>query len=173
MQSPSTRKWSRQRWPTRVAFDSIDTLAAALELSHELEAFRAALRLARDRCPALEPWLLDKAHRIVDHLNDWQGLVAVCAYFDSHPQPDCYARQVPVALGSKFIEEHTGILRELLDIVLGERVNPVGTTFQERFHLLVEPAQVRFRLLDPELRTRTGWPVDDCSVLAPVFAGLT
>jgi hypothetical protein len=168
-----TRKWGRQRWPMRVAFDSTDTLATALELSHQLEAFRAALRYARDHCPALDPWLLARAHRIVDHLDDWQGLVTVCVYFDKHPQPGCYARQVPVALGSKFIEEHAGILRELLDIVLAERVNPVGTTFEERYHLLVEPAQIRFRFLDPQLRTRNGWPVDDCSVLAPVFAGLT
>lgn len=39
------------------------------------------------------------------------------------------------------------MLRELLDVVLGDRVNPDGATFQERFHLLVDPPQVRFRFL--------------------------
>jgi hypothetical protein len=98
--------------------------------------------------------------------------VAVCAWFDAHPRPQCYARQVPLPVGTKFIEEHTGILRELLDVVLGDRVNAAGTTFCERFHLLVEPPQVRFRFLDPALRARVGWRVADCAVPAPAFADL-
>lgn len=167
-----TRKWGRQRWPMRVSFDAIEDLAAALRLSDQLHAFRAALQGARERCPALEPWLRTKAHRILDHVEDWDGLVAVCAWFDAHPQPRCYARQARVPVGSKFIEEHTGILRELLDVVLADRVNPTGATFHERFHLLVEPAHVRFRFLDSELRARVQWPVDDCSVPAPAFADL-
>jgi hypothetical protein len=167
-----TRKWGRQRWPVRVAFDSIEDLAAALGRAGELKAFRAALQDAREMCPALEPWLRAKAHRIVDHLADWPGLVAVCAWFEAHPRPACYARQVNVPVGTKFIEEHAGILRELLDVVLGDRVDVVGVTFAERFHLLVEPPQVRFRFLDPELRGRVDWPVTDCSVPAPAFADL-
>src|SRR6266545_6736177 len=89
-----TRKWGRQRWPMRVSFDSVEDLAAALRRSDELRSLRAALQAARETCPALEPWLREKAHRMVDHLADWQGLVAVCAWFDAHPRPQCYARQV-------------------------------------------------------------------------------
>lgn len=167
-----TRKWGRQRWPVRVGFDSIEDLAATLGRVGELIAFRAALLEARQRCPALEPWLRAKAHRIVDYRDDWHGLVAVCTYFDANPQPNCYSRQVPVPVGTKFIEEHAGILRELLDVILDDRVNLTAATFAERFHLLMEPPQVRFRFLDPELRACTGWPVLDCSVPAPVFADL-
>jgi len=167
-----TRKWGRQRWPVRVAFDSIEDLAAALGRSSELRSFRAALQETRQKCPGLEPWLREKAHRIVDHLADWHGLVAVCAYFEAHPQPHCYTRQIPVPLGTKFIEEHAAILRELLDVVVGNGVNAAAATFAERFHLVVEPPQVRFRFLDTELRTRMGWPVADCSIPLPTFAGL-
>ena len=156
----------------RVGFDSIDDLATALGRSAELSSFRAALREARERCPALKPWLRAKAHRIVEYLDDWEGLVAVCAYFDAHPTPRCYPRQIPLPVGTKFIEERSGILRELLDVVLGDRVNPAAATFAERFHLVVEPPQVRFRFLDPELRTRICWPVLDCSIIAPAFAAL-
>jgi hypothetical protein len=167
-----TRKWGRQRWPVRLGFDSIEDLATALGRSDELRSFRAALQEARERCPALEPWLRAKAHRIVDHLADWRGLVAVCACFAAHPQPRCYPRQVPVPVGTKFIEEHAGILRELLDVVVGDSVNAAAATFAERFDLLVEPPQVRFRFLDPELRTCICWPVADCSIPAPALADL-
>jgi len=167
-----TRKWGRQRWPVRVAFDSIDDLAASLGRSSELKSFRAALQEAREKCPALEPWLREGAHRIIEHLDSWHGLVAVCAYFDAHPQPHCYPRQIPVPVGTKFIEEHAAILREMLDAVVGDAVHSAGATFAERFHLLVDPPPIRFRFLDPELRLRVGWPVADCSIPAPAFACL-
>lgn len=167
-----TRKWGRQRWPIRVAFDSIEDLATALGRSSELKSFRAALQEAREKCSSLEPWLREEAHRIIDHLASWNGLVAVCAYFEAHPQPRCYARQIPVPVGTKFIEEHTAILREMLDVVVGDGVNAAAAPFFERFHLLTEPPQVRFRFLDPELCSHVGWPVTDCSIPAPSFANL-
>jgi len=165
-----TRRWGQQRWPVRLQYDSIEDLATTIGKGEDLKLFRIALRDARTKCPMLEPWLLRSAHRIIDHLTDWQGLVDVCAYFSEHPRPDCYPRQIPVSVGTKFIEEHEAILRELLDVVLGDLIDPVASTFAGRFHLRLEPAQVRFRFLDSSLREQLGWPVFDCTIAAPVFA---
>lgn len=172
-QEINTRRWGRQRWPMRITFQSAEDMADALGRSDELAGVRAALQRARDECPALEPWLRAKAHRIVDYLDDWPALLAVCAFFEANPAPRCFARQIPLPVGTKFIEEHTGILRELLDIMLGERVNAEGPTFHARFRLLVDPPQVRFRFLDDALRQRVGWPVADCSAPAPTVADLS
>jgi hypothetical protein len=167
-----TRKWGRQRWPLRIAFNTVEDLAETLGRLSELTSFRAALQEARQRCPALEPWLAEKAHRIPDYLPIWGGLVAVCAYFDANPRPHCYSRQIPVPVGTKFIEEHQGLLREMLDVVLGDRVSATAETFANRFDLVVEPAQIRFRFLDPDLCARVRWPVRDCSIPAQSFAEL-
>lgn len=166
-----TRKWGSQRLPTRITFESADDLAKTLNRSEEFRRFRAALQLARETCPKLEPWLKAKAHRIPEYLHEWSGLVSVCSFFDAHPEPRCFARQIPLTVNTKFIEEHAGILRELLDVVLGERANTNVESFEGRFHLLLDPPQVRFRFLDEALRIEAGWPVSDCSVPAPVFAG--
>lgn len=167
-----TRKWGRQRLPIRLEFDSLEDVAKALGVMDELGAFRSAIRHARAHCPTLEPWLKAKAHRVLDYLADWNGLVAVCAYFHANPRPRCYPRQIPVPVGTKFIEEHAAILRELLDVVVGESVNVMAATFAERFHLLTEPPQVRFRFLDHDLRIRVCWPVEECAIPAPAFADL-
>jgi hypothetical protein len=172
-QEIETRKWGRQRWPLSLWFDSIEDLATSLGRSEELISFCAAIEDTRDRCPALEPWLCVKAHRIIDCLADWHRLVDVCAYFHAHPEPRCYPRQIPVPVGTKFIEEHSGILRELLDVVMGDSVNIAAATFADRFNLLVEPPQVRFRFLDRDLQACICWPVEDCSIPAPTFADLT
>jgi hypothetical protein len=168
----NTRKWGLQRWPRRIRFESIEKLAHTLELDEELRLFREALLSARCICPKLEPWLRTKAYRIPEFLLDWNGLIAVCAFFDSNPSPQCFPRQLPIPVGTKFIEEHAGILGELLDVVLGDRVNVDGSSFEERFHLLSEPPQVRFRFLDASLRERVQWPVMDCSISAEDFAGM-
>ena len=167
-----TRKWGWQRWPMRISFNCVEDLAAALGKSLELTAFRDALKVAREECPALAPWLIAKAHHIPMNLPIWSGLLSVCTYFDANPKPMCFARQIPVLADTKFIQEHEGILRELLEIVLEGRVNSAGITFEERFHLLAEAPQVRFRFLDAELQKQANWPVSDCSILAPTFAAL-
>jgi hypothetical protein len=167
-----TRKWGNQRWPRRVSFDSIESLAQTLQSMEQLRSFREALAFARSACPKLEPWLKTKAHRIPDLLPDWKELISVCAFYDANPFPNCYARQLPIPVGTKFVEEHTGILGELLAVVLGDRVNSKGLCFEERFHLRLESAQVRFRFLDASLRERTHWPVMDCTISADDLAGL-
>ncbi len=165
-----TRKWGRQRLPVRLEFASIEELARALGRSDELQAFRAALMRARTNCPAVEPWLRDCAHHIIEHLGEWDRLIAVCSFFQMNPRPRCYMRQLPVSVDTKFIEENAGILRELLDFVVGDSVDPTAATFAERFNLLVDPPQVRFRFLDETLREATAWPVPDCSIPAPSLA---
>jgi len=171
-QSVKTRKWGQQRWPARIVFDSAEALAAALNRSGELREVRAAIQSARELCPCLEPWLRLRADRIAEYVDDWSGLLSVCKYFDEHPGPGCFARQIPLPIGTKFIEEHAGILRELLDVVLGDRVNASGETFGERYQLLVDPPQIRFRFLDRELQRRVEWPVSDCAVALPALAAL-
>lgn len=169
-----TRRWGSQRWPMRVRFDSLDALAAALGATRELDGVRRALAEARVVCPALEPWLRTRAHCIPSHREDWSRLVAVCAWFDAHPNPGCFPRQVPVpGIGTKFIESRTGILREMLDVVLGDRVDTEGATFAERFRLRTETATVRFRFLDNAQRVSCGWPVAEAAVPAPDFAAQT
>jgi hypothetical protein len=166
-----TRKWGRQRWPAKLAFESIETLAQALDRTDELVRFRAAVSLTRELCPALEPWLGRRGHMIVKHLDDWSDLVAVCAYFDKNPQPHCFPRQVPVG-NTKFIENRTGILREMLDTILGDRVSGKSNEFAERFGLLAEPPLLRFRFLDATLRDKVRWPVDASAVPVPLLAAV-
>src|SRR5260370_26456036 len=63
-----TRKWGKQRWPSRISFASIEGLAQALQFTEQLKLFREALVLARSDCPKLEPLLRTRAHRIPDLL---------------------------------------------------------------------------------------------------------
>ena len=159
-----TRKWGQQRWPVGITFETPEALASTLGKTEELLSVREVLRNSREQCPLLEPWLQANAHRLVDYFNCWNELLSVCIYFDANPAPKCYPRQVPVTTDTKFIERHAGILRELLDVILQDRMHSSSSIFPERFGLLIEPPQLRFRFLDPLLQATLGWPVAECTV---------
>ena len=67
------------------------------------------------------------------------------------------------------IDEHSAILRELLEVVLGDRANQGAATFADRFHLLTEPPQIRFRFLDSSLQAALAWPIAECTIPLPAF----
>ncbi|NJO82794.1 MAG: hypothetical protein HC828_08170 [Blastochloris sp.] len=73
-------------------------------------------------------------------------------------------RELPIAVHSKFVEQHTGILRRLLDVLLpDERINPDETRFSRRYGLREIDALIRLRFLDDQFQTRYGAPLSDLS----------
>lgn len=110
--------------------------------------------------------------RVIEQHGAWPELLAVCAYFLAHPRPNLYARELPIAVHTKFIEEHTDILRRLLDALLpAEAIDATTTHFAARYGLRSDEALVRFRLLDARLGAQAGLSLSDVS--APVSQAAT
>lgn len=168
----NTRRWGRQKFPRRVWFADEASFLRALGKAGEGGRFRANLALTRERCPELEGWLPANAPRVVEFSSVWPDLLKVCRYFLAHPRPGLYARELPIAVDTKFVERHETILRDLLDFLLPESARTDADRFAERFGLRFDEALIRFRLLDPSLRTRLGLPVDDLSVPLSQFRAL-
>jgi hypothetical protein len=78
----------------------------------------------------------------------------VVRWIVDHGGPDVYLRQIDVpGVDTKFVENHRGLLGELLDSVLPrERIDPAlpYRRFAERYQLATKPAYVRFRSLDAQ-----------------------
>jgi hypothetical protein len=90
------------------------------------------------------------------HAHDWPQLLNVMQWISQHPRPDIYLRQIDLPdIHTKFIERHKSLLIELLDIILPADVIDIEATgvkeFERRYGFRSKPAQVRFRLLDPDL----------------------
>ena len=77
-----------------------------------------------------------------------------------------------MAVDTKFIERHEGLLRNLLDFLLPEAAKTGVNRFEERFGLRYDEALVRCRLLDSQLKTRLSLPVDDLAVPLSQFRAL-
>lgn len=167
MQTKSTKRLGRQAFPARIWVDDATDFLALTGKHTEFEHFQIDVGIIRARLPALETWLYAHPDTVIKFHGKWPDLIEVCAYFLAHPTTDLAMRELPVNVHTKFIEQHTGILRRLLDELLpNDRINPGETRFNRRYGLRETDTQIRLRFLDNQFQRRYGAPISDMS--API-----
>jgi hypothetical protein len=132
----------------------------------EFQDFQADVYLIRDRLPQLETWLFMYPQQVIENHGKWIGLLDVCQYFIANPRPQLYVRELPVPVHTKFIEQHYGVLKLLLDFLLSpDDVDATEIQFERRYGLMYdEPKLIRLRFLDHILQETLGCPFSDISV---------
>ncbi len=165
------RALSTQTLPVRIWLDTPQDLLALIEKTDEFVIFQQDVALMRALVPQLEGWVERFPRKLIEQHAAWPGLLAVCRYFLAHPRPGVYIRELPVSVHTKFVEQHQGILRELLDIVLPtEAITSNAPTFPQRYGLREEETLVHIRFLGEQLHTRYALPLNElcipCSQLA-------
>ena len=127
------RVLSTQTLPVRIWLDTPEDLLSLLGKADEFASFQQDVALMRTLLPQLEGWVERFPRKLIEQHDSWPGLLAVCGYFLAHPRPGLYIRELPVSVHTKFVEQHQGILRDLLDYVLPiEAMTPNAPTFQQQ-----------------------------------------
>jgi len=166
-----------QRLPSSAWIDTIEHALSWIDRRREWNQFSDLVQKTRQQCPALLPWLEKRPLQALGLAADWSRLLAVVAWVQQHPRPGIYLRQVDIAdVHSKFIESHRAVLAELLDLALPAEsvdVAKVGVAqFSARYGFLEKPNRIRFRILDPEVRTLAGTACPDITLDAHNFSQL-
>jgi hypothetical protein len=178
-QTQQKRSLSTQTLPVRIWLDTLPDLLHLIEKENEFTCFCQDVALMRAQVPQLEAWVERFPRKLLEQHDSWPGLLAVCSYFLEHPRPGLYIRELPVNVHTKFIEQHQGILRELLEYLLpAESIVPDAPSFQQRFGLREEEPMAHVRFLDDQLHQRFAIPLNElcipCSQLAKLdFSGQT
>ena len=90
---------------------------------------------------------------------------------DSILRPNVFAREIPLSVDTKFIEQNSGILEQWLDRVLPpDTIRADERHFERRFGLRYAEPQLLLRFLDPELQRSAGSPWRECSLSLHVLA---
>jgi hypothetical protein len=162
-----------QTLPKRIGIETAQDFLWLIGKEAEFQQFQQDAALIRERLPQLEACMVQHPQRIVEQHGVWPDLLAVCAYFLEHPRPDLYLRELPIPVHTKFIEQHRGIVRELLEQILPpETIEREASTFEQRFGLRIDEPLVRVRLLDEQLHKRYALSLDDLSIPCSQFAAL-
>lgn len=162
--------------PEAIWFDNLEQVAAWLGKRREVSRFAGLLEIAHLRQPALVAWLARRPLRALELTGEWEHLLDIVDWIQSHPQSGLYLRQVDIpGVHSKFIEAHRGVLAEWLDLVLPPSAMDMSFSgvggFAGRYGFRDKPLRVRFRLLDTELIQMM--PGEDITLDAAGFAGLS
>jgi hypothetical protein len=168
-----TRKYEPQNLPKRIIIETEHDFLRLIAKEQEFVDFQQDVSLLHARQPGLHEWIVAHPQRVIDYHGRWPDLLEVCAYFVKHPRPHCYIRELPIRVHTKFVEQHAGILRELLEILLPpEAIQSDAKTFTQRFGLRNDEPLVRVRFLDDQLFKRYGLPLTDLSLPHSQFAQL-
>ena len=141
--------------PEAVWIDTVQDAVAFVGKQRDASRFAALLETTRKRDARLVAWLAKRPLRALELADVWGRLLDVCAWFEAHPRPDVYLRQVDIAdVHSKFIEGYRGVLSELLDCVLPPAAIDLSCSgvsqFAGRYGLRDKPLRIRFRMLDAD-----------------------
>lgn len=177
LESRTTRKYGSQSLPKWIGIETEPDYLKLLKKTREVSQFRLDLDLIRAHIPELESWLYHHPLKVIEYRDLWKGLIQVCQYFQQHPQPNLYIRELPIRVHTKFIENNKRILRDLLEAILPvEHLASVAGEkdhiFEKRFSLRYREPLIRFRVLDPALTAKYGLPGSDISMPTSEFRTL-
>lgn len=158
------RRLGTQKIPGTVAFLTQEDFVRFLNKLKEVRGFQSDYDLIQRQFPELALWAQAKPLKVVAHAGEWDGLLAVCAHLQKRGRPNCYLRELPVEVDTKFIERKRGVLSELLPIVAPNCVGPDGTSFEKRFGFRQKQPLVRFRFLDAEIAKAAHLPFCDFAI---------
>ncbi len=148
------RQLGRNSIPVTAIIPCEDDALRMIGRTADARRFDRLAGMTLDVFPGLRTWLGRQPLKLLDHGDAWERVLAVLRWFEAHPQPRIYLRQLDImGVDTKFIESHKGLIAELLDEVLPPGAVMDGANgirqFETRFGILAKPALIRFRMLDP------------------------
>lgn len=172
-ESVRTRDFGQNLVPTAVTIDTLDDLVRLAKRKREFDATCQVADRVRAALPQLNDWLIASVgslHAIAEPID---GLIDVAKFFLNHPWPDCYARQIPVRVDTKFVDRHQTVLRQWLDILLSSSAIDINeSSFARRFGLRDRQPHRALRVLDSQLQSELKLPFDELSLPLRLIAGL-
>jgi len=171
-QKIKTKYLGIQDLPISIYFESEKDFLKFLGKEKEVEQLKKDAELIISELPELKEWMLKNPSKIIEYAKEWVNLILVCQYFKDNPKPNLFLRELPIAVHTKFIEQHQSILKDLLNVLLSDCLNEEETKFEKRFNLKFAEPQVRFKVLDKELSTKYFSGLDDLAIPVSQFEQL-
>ena len=161
----NSRRFGRNRFPTRIVFDTQDDFLRFIGRQRSFDRFVCAVTEIRERYPSLNGWVRANVAALVEHEMDVPGLLEVTEVLLQAPRPGCFARELPVSVDTKFVEQNKTLLRKWLDLVLPPHaIRADEEHFERRYGLRYAEPHLFLRFLDSAIQAELGFPCDIVSV---------
>ena len=149
----NSRRYSQQDFAVAIRFDTQEDLLKLIGRTTEFRQWVRSVELIRNRCPELESWLRSHWKRLPVDRSLLSDLLDVVHYLQQNPRPNCFVRELPLAISTKLVEEHAALLSQWLDEVIPDGIDYSFDRgqFAARYGFRAVDDQVLLRLLDASL----------------------
>jgi hypothetical protein len=176
-ESRRSRTHGLNDFPVAIWIDTMNDLLRLVEMNDEWETLQAATHLLRTRRPELSKWLATASNwrKLLEVASDLAGLLDIVDYLVAHPRPNCFARELPIAVSTKLLQSNRRRLASWLDLILPSSAIDHRYGFDEfepRYGLRYARPHFLLRVLDNDLRVELGLPFDELSLPAESLAQL-
>ncbi len=145
-----TRRYGLNDIPAELSFASADDFFGYLGCEEKVRRIlENAARLTQAH-PESREWAAGNLRHMEKPPEFRNYLLRAVAYFRENPFPGVFARELPVEIPTKFIEENGGAIESLLRVVAPDSLSAEGTSVEERLGLKTPASLIEIRLLDRE-----------------------
>jgi len=154
--SISHRQLGKQNIPEKILIETENDFLILCGKKKEHKIFTEIFFKTKKSFPGLCDFIRDNPLTVIKHASQWEKLLKICLFFQKHPEPLLYIRQIVIpGIDTKFIELNKKILSELLIYLqpVKDKNPPPGLAqhgFEKYFGFLYDESQIRFRILDEE-----------------------
>lgn len=147
-QSVKSKRHGLNDFPVKLSFESADDYLRYVRAEADLNAILAnveaisGLGLTGKSWCATHLGLMRKPGSVV------QNAIKVLSYLKAKPSPCLYARQLPVQVPTKFIEQERGLLEALFEEFAPQCLVQETGSLEERLGLMTKESLIEFRTLD-------------------------
>lgn len=176
-ESRRSRTYGLNRFPIAIWIDTMDDLVRLAGMSRQWVTLQTATESLRARRPELANWLAASSNwrKLLEIADDLPGLLNIVNYLIDHPRPNCFARELPIAVSTKLLQSNRRLLADWLDLVLPASAidHRYGyDAFEPRYGLRYSRPHFLVRILDGELQSELGLPFDELSLPAESLSQL-
>lgn len=171
------RNVGHNRFIHRITIDSLADYLYIVRKEAAYRRFQSDVSRILEQLPQLREWCRSNVIAIEQHHGAWAHLLEVVQYFLQRHQFDrYYIRELPLAIPTKFVENHRTVLSSLLDGVLPpDRIKDEYrgvSQFEQRYGLKYRQPMVRLRLLDADIAAAFFSGLTDLQLPLPDFMQL-
>ena len=149
--------------PAEIFVESESDLLRLIDKQNEFAEFQNAVTKIRTNLPQLESWIVANWKTLMKSAAQVDELIHVTQWFQQNPNPNCFAREVPLKIHGKFIEENTSVLQQWFDACnVASRADE--DNFSRRYGLRDWEPLITFRCLDKSIQQRLNLPCAEAAV---------
>ncbi len=164
-----SRDHGENEFPEAIFIETMQDLVKLVRKSDEYHSLMKAAELIRAQLPQLESWIQSNWRKIIPACEEMPHLLAVTQWLITNPRPNCFPREIPLAISTKLVETNWALLASWWDLLLAPSDIDYGCDprdYAQRYGFRWVEPHLLVRLLDPTIQQQWQVPFDEFSVPA-------